>query len=462
MDLDVNGHITENPSADDIARAIDVKPYPEDWYINLDPGDDSFIEATPMPDGGFTLKAAVDKRRFTAAAPVDAARLKTILIKYLNRDAGWRAECPWKDDRAKSAAKPARDTSEPPPLALAIIVGTIVVVGVIFFLSEGRNSWFRSLIPDAYSDYFYIGLIALPMVVLVLVMVATKLIQARRAADWPQTTGKILKAGMVAKHHKFSGEATTVTNVPVVEYEFTANGSSWRGSRISIGEDTGGANSEATLKRYAAGTSVTVFYDPKDPSNCVLEREIPKGFGKGCGIIIAVVAAFVVGTWYLTTNASRLLAAYLPNAQAPAAVFATCFGLAVLLFFFASRKASKRAMTWPSVPGKIVSSGVEAIAKRQDGRTTTSYTPAVEFDYQVHGIDYHSRQINLGIALGGSQAAAEKVAARYPEGSTVDVHYDPTNPSNAALENPTGYSWLLLAIALFCFGVAIYASGVFK
>jgi len=152
----------------------------------------------------------------------------------------------------------------------------------------------------------------------------------------------------------------------------------------------------------------------------------------------------------------------LPNAQAPAAVLATCFGLAVLLFFFASRKASKQAMTWPSVPGRIVSSGVEAIAKREDGRTTTSYKAAVEFDYQVHGIDYHSRQINLGIALSGSRASAEKVAARYPEGSTVDVHYDPANPTNAALENPTGYSWLLLAVALACFGIAVYASGVFK
>ncbi len=111
---------------------------------------------------------------------------------------------------------------------------------------------------------------------------------------------------------------------------------------------------------------------------------------------------------------------------------------------------------------KSMPSGLTRWVGTKDGRTRTLYTAAVEYAYQVHGVDYHSRQINLGMTTSGSQSGAEKVAARYPQGAQVDVHYEPENPSNAALENPTGYTWLILGAAVFCFAVAAYASGVFK
>ena len=74
-----------------------------------------------------------------------------------------------------------------------------------------------------------------------------------------------------------------MTTNPRVEYEFSVGGRTWRGDRISIGEDTGGANTEATLRRYPVGATVSVYYDPGNPANCVLVRDIPAGFGKGTG-----------------------------------------------------------------------------------------------------------------------------------------------------------------------------------
>jgi hypothetical protein len=73
-----------------------------------------------------------------------------------------------------------------------------------------------------------------------------------------------------------------------------------------------------------------------------------------------------------------------------------------------------------------------------------------------------SRQIKLGVALSSSQSYAAGVAARYPQGSVVDVHYDPANPANAALENPTGMHWLLLVVALALFALAAHQAGVFS
>jgi hypothetical protein len=250
--------------------------------------------------------------------------------------------------------------------------------------------------------------------------------------------------------------------MPLVEYEFSVAGQTWRGNRISIGEDSGGANTEATLQRYPIGAVVSVYYDPADPKKSVLERDIPKGFGKGLLAILVFLAVVAGVIYWLATAAPALLKSQLPNAEAPVTIFAACFGLLVLLFFIASWRRSRQAADWPVVRGTVVSSGFEKVKSTEDGRTSTSYTPAVEYSYRVNNVDYTSRQIKLGATVSASQAYAEKVAGRYPKGGPVDVHYDPANPSVAALENPSGFHWLLLAVALGCFGLAAYTAGLFK
>jgi len=63
--------------------------------------------------------------------------------------------------------------------------------------------------------------------------------------------------------------------------------------------------------------------------------------------------------------------------------------------------------------------------------------------------------------VAGSQGWAEKVAARYPVGRTLEVHHDPADPTVAALENPTGASWIILLVALACFALAAFTGGLF-
>jgi hypothetical protein len=297
---------------------------------------------------------------------------------------------------------------------------------------------------------------------LIILAVLVKMLDVRRASTWSTAVGRIVRSDTEAHRHQFAGEATTVTTNPRVEYEFSVGGRTWRGDRISIGADTGGANTEATLRRYPVGATVSIYYDPANPGNCVLEREVPKGFGKGLVILVAICAAIAVGIYYLATNGPRLLSDQLPNVDnAPLAIFAGCFGLVVLLFFIASYRLSRRASDWPLVRGKVLNSGSEQVRSTSDsGSTRKSYAPVVEYRYRVNDVDYVSRQIKLGVVLSADPAYAAKVAARYPQGSGVDVHYDPANPSNAALENPSGVHWLLLAVALGCFGVAAHAAGV--
>jgi hypothetical protein len=177
------------------------------------------------------------------------------------------------------------------------------------------------------------------------------------------------------------------------------------------------------------------------------------------GGLVAAIAAI----YYLTTNVSRLLEHALPNGNAPATVFAVCMGVAALVMFFGARRATKIATNWPYVRGKIVSSGTEFYRDTSNHNPVrTFYAPLVEFSYTVNGIEYRSNQIKVGMKVSGTQDYAEKIAARYPAGSEIDVHYDPKNPTNAALESPTGFNWVILGISAACFAIAVYASGYFQ
>lgn len=461
MELCAGDNIIANPSAADVTAAIDAGPHDDDWILTLDPGEDSYIEAVPAAADTYDVTAITGKRRVKSATPVDAARLTTIFLKYLAGDKSWRGVCQWSVEAIETKkAIPLKDgiSPAPPAWAMAVMIATIGFVVLIFSLPD---SWVRML-PYSDSDLFYIGLIGLPMVMLIVVMVISKLSEANAAKNWAQTSGRVVKSTTRAVQHQFAGEQTTVKTVPVVEYEFTAQGRKWRGNRISIGDDVGGENLEATLKRYPSGATVTVFYDAKDPNHCVLERDVPKDFAKGCAAIAAIAIGGIAALYYLTTHASQLLAHTLPDGNAPLTVFAACFGLACLLFFFGIRHAAKKAMRWPVTQGEVVSSSIERIEKREDGRNSVSYSAAVEYRYTVNDVEYHSRQINLGMVTSGSESAAAKVIARYPKGSAVEVHYDPKNPNNAALENPTGYSWIVLGAAVFCLGIAVYSSGILK
>src|SRR4051794_28241849 len=99
----------------------------------------------------------------------------------------------------------ARDGA-PPQWALTTVVVTIGFV-VLLFSFPGIA---YAIFPFAHSYYFWIGLIVLPMVVLVVVAAASKSIDYRRAQSWTTATGRIVRAELVAKHHRFQGEAETV------------------------------------------------------------------------------------------------------------------------------------------------------------------------------------------------------------------------------------------------------------
>lgn len=91
---------------------------------------------------------------------------------------------------------------------------------------------------------------------------------------------------------------------------------------------------------------------------------------------------------------------------------------------------------WPTTKGEILESLVEQDAEQCD-------FPLVTYQYSVNKKTYTSNRLyaTSGIAAtSGSYAAS--VVARYRVGSRVTVHYNPFDPSDAALE-VTFPAWVL-------------------
>jgi hypothetical protein len=285
------------------------------------------------------------------------------------------------------------------------------------------------------------------------------LLQARKAAHWPQAPGRIVKSTIEAKEVRNMEGESSVTNVPAIAYEFTANGFPRRGTRIAIGQDTGGANTEATLARYPVGANVVVHYNPKDPNDCVLDYSGPfKGTRQGCATSIASLSVIGGLIYFGYTNFDKLVAALPPDANPRLMVFTGLLGLVALGASLGARRGPK----WPQTAGKVVSSTTEPCTQVVDGRHLTAYRPVVEYAYTVRDHEYRGQQITLNVTTAGSQDSAKATAAKYPAGASVAVFYDPANPGHAALTVHSPYQWGGLVVAAFLLAVAVYASALWR
>ena len=173
---------------------------------------------------------------------------------------------------------------------------------------------------------------------------------------------------------------------------------------------------------------------------------------------IALIAGAI---YWVAVHGFEFIEGRFPRAEGKLAVLTACMGLFTLLIFLGSYRYSKRAQNWPSVRGTVVGSRVEKRSDTTDRKTTTTYEPVIEYTYRVAGQDYRSKQFKLGMTFSSSRSYADGVIAKYRIGDDIEVHYDPDNPSQAALENPTGATWMILAVAVFLFGVTIYALHIF-
>lgn len=264
-----------SPTRQDVERALE-RPREEDWYMNISHPNDDYMEAY-LDEGGFEVECEENGRILTLATVVDAATLKSLMLSFLESDGLWKTLYKWEEPVATPTPVP---TPLPTKAATAAIVAVAVVVLALFV--SGHAKWIAVLFALAFP-----GLIVFAIV--------SKMREVRRAATWTQGSARIVKSEVVSEERELSGGGTHTVTLPAVEYEFSIGFNKFSGKRISIGEIMPRTPQvQEAVERYRVGTSVPVYYDPKNPAESALERELPKNF-QLIWVFVAVFAVACVG-----------------------------------------------------------------------------------------------------------------------------------------------------------------------
>lgn len=115
-----------------------------------------------------------------------------------------------------------------------------------------------------------------------------------------------------------------------------------------------------------------------------------------------------------------------------------------------------RSASWPTAPGVVTDSRVTLSLSSG----TTRYWAHVEAAYTVMGRPYRTQRRTYRSSE-SAESAVRGAVARYPEGRTVRVHYDPAVPARAVLEpgtDPVVFGAFALTVLVTLLGAAITLS----
>lgn len=184
------------------------------------------------------------------------------------------------------------------------------------------------------EKYWILLMFGGPLVGLLMLATIFKYIEVWRAKLWTAVPGRIVTSKSVDRRVKRPGvdNGDEVRNFAGVTYEFEVQGKKRKGSRVSIGEDLGNFEVAETLMRYPAGKNVTVYYNPENRDQAVLERDPPKHLFQILGLFIAALVAGGIVAVDGLSGIENWLEHTLPNSKnAPFVIgfsfFALCCGL---------------------------------------------------------------------------------------------------------------------------------------
>ncbi len=107
---------------------------------------------------------------------------------------------------------------------------------------------------------------------------------------WPSAAGTVIASFLERRR---SSNNRGFVNYPVVQYSYQVGGQMYAGTKIAPGLAVGGSGAAGVVARYPAGAQVTVYYDPQNPSDAVLEQKAPAQFW--LWVILLVFNCFMCG-----------------------------------------------------------------------------------------------------------------------------------------------------------------------
>jgi hypothetical protein len=299
-----------------------------------------------------------------------------------------------------------------------------------------------------------------------------KYFEVRRASSWPSVPGRIVVSRSVMRDVKSidpDSDDTETRNFADVVYEYTIAATTYRCDRVSVGENNGNFEVAETLARYPVGKAVTVYYNPNKRSEALLERELPTWLWKVATGVVLGLGGIILLAIFGFKGLSHLLAATIPNGENAPFVTA-CVGFALLfgLITFACQRAAAQAKRWPIASGLVEASSITSYQRRsrssedREVRLETLYRPNIVYGYDVGGVHYRGDKVSYSGYGTSSADVAKQVAARYPIGRALTVHYNPQNPSESAIDpsTPLGlYFFYLVPVIVLTIGYLVGRAG---
>ncbi len=114
-------------------------------------------------------------------------------------------------------------------------------------------------------------------------------------------------------------------------------------------------------------------------------------------------------------------------------------GLAFIIWILDTKRRGYGTPNWPRVVGEVLSATIVELERETPGGMVSTFTPIVQYEYEVDGTLYTSGRSNFLSDEQGTfrdRRAAGQVVDRYPSGASVDVFYNPANAKQAALDVP--------------------------
>ncbi|MES0022427.1 MULTISPECIES: DUF3592 domain-containing protein [unclassified Mesorhizobium] len=292
--------------------------------------------------------------------------------------------------------------------------------------------------------------------------------EVQAMSHWLPATGKIISSRVEAREVRRSGvgsdssDTTEMRNFPAITFEYKVGKKKYQSSRYSVKENLGNFEVTETLAQFPTGAEVTVFYNPANPGKAVIERTLPDGAFK---FMVKLSAWLVIGTVVLVFSLGGVLEAIRPHLPKPqnlgAGALLLFMGLMILRMAFVQKSLAEQAAKWPVAPGRIDSSGLQALRNyRGHRRWSTVFKSRIVYSYGVAGQHYTSDRVTFGATVTASMPGLVSGQGRsYAEGGKVDVHYDPANPASAVLECRVRGLWLLWVCSAAFLGGAAWLVG---
>ncbi len=128
-------------------------------------------------------------------------------------------------------------------------------------------------------------------------------------------------------------------------------------------------------------------------------------------------------------------------------------GVVLLVFGVYMGVQGERSRNWPVAPGIITESSVQSNYSLT-GRRERSRSVRITYRYPANGKTYNNDVVSYGKGFFDNEYTQ---VGRYPQGSRVDVHYDPGNPARAVLDPGAGLVPLLALLGgVGCFSYAFW------